>query len=59
LGEKLGMSKLFDYLLPHGISTPSHQTVRCDLNILYGKLDGKLNQRLKVCTISILHFYTS
>jgi len=59
LGEKSGMSKLFDYLLPRGISTPSHQTVRRDLDILYGKLDDKLNQRLKVCTISILHFTTS
>src|SRR5882762_8483265 len=59
LGEKSGMLKLFDYLLPRGISTPSHQTVRRDLDILYGKLDDKLNQRLKVCTISILHFTTS
>jgi hypothetical protein len=58
LGEKSGMSKLFDYLLPRGISTP-HQTVRRDLDVLYAKLDGKLNQRLKVHTISILHFYTS
>ena len=59
LGEKSGMSKLFDYLLPRGIWTPSHQTVRRDLNILYGKLDDKLNQRLKVRTISILHFTRS
>ena len=56
LGEKSGMSKLFDYLLPPGISTPSHQTVRCDLDILYDKLDDKLNQRLKVRTISIFAF---
>ena len=27
LGEKLGMSKVFDYVLPRGILTPSHQTV--------------------------------
>ena len=51
LGEKSGMSKLFNYLLPCGISTPSHQTVRRDLDVLYDKLDDKLNQRLKVHVI--------
>ena len=55
LGEKSGMSKLFDYLLPRGISTPSHQTVRHDLSVLYNKLDDKLNQQLKVDIISVLH----
>jgi hypothetical protein len=55
LGEKSGMSKLFDYLLPRGISTPSHQTVRRDLSVLYNKLDDKLNQQLKVDIISVLH----
>jgi hypothetical protein len=49
------MSKLFDYLLPRGISTPSHQTVRRDLSVLYNKLDDKLNQQLKVDIISVLH----
>ena len=48
LGEKVGMSKLFEYLLPHGISTPSHQTVRRDLDMLYGNLDEKLNSQLQV-----------
>jgi hypothetical protein len=55
LGEKSGMSKLFNYLLPRGISTPSHQTVRRDLSVLYNKLDDKLNQQLKVDIISVLH----
>jgi len=54
LGEKSGMSKLFNYLLPRGISTPSHQTVRHDLSVLYNKLDDKLNQQLKVDIISVL-----
>ena len=44
LGEKLGMLKLFNYLLPCGISTPSHQTVWCDLSVLYNTLDDRLNQ---------------
>jgi hypothetical protein len=55
LGEKAGMSKLFEYVLPRGITTPSHQTVRRDLDILYEKLDEKLNKELKVsalCTCS-------
>ena len=55
LGEKSGMSKLFDYLLPRGILTPSHQTVRRDLDILYNKLDMELNRRLMVCTVSVLY----
>ena len=54
LGEKSGMSMLFNYLLPRGISTPSHQTVRRDLSVLYDKLDDRLNQQLKVDIISIL-----
>jgi hypothetical protein len=54
LGEKSGMSMLFNYLLPRGISTPSHQTVRRDLSVLYDKLDDRLNQQLKVDIISVL-----
>ena len=50
------MSKLFDYLLPHGISTPSHQTVQHDLDILYDKLDMELSQRLIVHTVSVLYY---
>ena len=49
LGEKAGMSKLFEYLLPYGMSTPSHQTIRRDLDVLYIKLDEKLNRILQVC----------
>ena len=56
LGKKSGMSELFDYLLPRGISTPSHQTVRRDLDILYDKLDMELNRRLMVHTISVLYY---
>jgi len=48
LGEKGGMSKLFEYILPHGFAIPSHQTVRRDLDILYEKLNDKINQQLKV-----------
>ena len=62
LGEKAGMSKLFEYVLPRGITTPSHQTVRCDLDILYEQLDEKLNKELKVsaictciCTADTIH----
>jgi hypothetical protein len=48
LGEKAGMSKLFGYLLPYGMLTPSHQTVRCDLDVLYDELDEKLNKVIQV-----------
>jgi hypothetical protein len=48
LGEKPGMSKLFGYLLSYGMSTPSHQTVRRDLDVLYSELDEKLNKILQV-----------
>jgi hypothetical protein len=53
LGEKEGMKKLFDYLLPRGITCPSHQTVRRDLDILYDKLDEKLNKELQVRRCSV------
>jgi len=56
LGEKSGMSKLFNYLLPRGILTPSHQTVRRDLDVLYDKLDDKLNQRLKVHIVFAVYY---
>jgi hypothetical protein len=49
LGEKPGMSKLFGYLLPYGMLTPSHQTVRRDLDLLYNELDERLNKILQVC----------
>jgi hypothetical protein len=49
------MSKLFNYLLPHGISAPSHLTMWHDLSVLYNKLDDRLNQQLKVDIISVLH----
>ena len=49
LGEKAGMSKLFEYLLPYGMSTPSRQTIRRDLDVLYNELDEKLNRILQVC----------
>ena len=48
LGKKGGMSKLFEYLLPRSFAIPSHQTIQCDLDILYEKLDNKLNEQLKV-----------
>lgn len=48
LGEKAGMRKLFGYLLPRGIACPSHQTVRRDLNVLYDKVNEKLNHTLQV-----------
>jgi hypothetical protein len=38
---------LFDYLLPRGISCPSHQTVRRDLNILYEKINKKVQGKTK------------
>jgi hypothetical protein len=57
LGEKAGMSKLFEYVLPRGIATPSHQTVWRDLDILYEKLDEKLNKELKVSTLYMHHMH--
>jgi len=52
LGEKGGMSKLFEYVLPRGFAIPSHQTVRHDLDILYEKLNTKVNTQLKVSTFT-------
>jgi hypothetical protein len=54
-GEKAGMLKLFKYLLPHGISTPSHQTIRRDLDVLYEKLDEKLTNQLQVHEVKSYH----
>jgi hypothetical protein len=48
LGEKQGMRKLFAYLVPRGITVPSHQTVRRDINLLHADLNAKLNERLQV-----------
>jgi hypothetical protein len=48
LGEKPGMKKVFAYLLPRGISAPSHQTVQRDLEVLCGKLNMRLNKELQV-----------
>jgi len=48
LGEKSGMKKVLDYILPKGIIAPSHQTVRRDLDVLYEKLDSKVNKELQV-----------
>jgi hypothetical protein len=48
LGEKSGMKKVLDYILPKGLITPSHQTVPRDLDVLYDKLDEKVNRRLQV-----------
>jgi hypothetical protein len=48
LAEKAGMRKVFDYVLPRGISCPSHQTVRRDLDKLYDKVNEKLNRILQV-----------
>jgi NAD(P)H-flavin reductase len=48
LGEKPGMKKVFAYLLPRGISAPSHQTVRRDLDVLWEKLNIRLTRELKV-----------
>jgi len=55
LGEKRGMKLLFEYVLPYGFAAPSHQTVRRDLDLLYEKLDEKINKELKVCTSSVYH----
>jgi hypothetical protein len=48
LGEKPGMKKVFAYLLPRGISAPSHQTVQRDLEVLCRKLNTRLNKELQV-----------
>jgi hypothetical protein len=50
LGEKSGMKKVLAYILPKGLSAPSHQTVRRDLDVLYEKLDDKVNKELQVGT---------
>ena len=52
LGGKGSMSKLFEYVLPCGFAVPSHQTVRHDLDILYEKLNTKVNTQLKVNTFT-------
>jgi len=49
LGEKLGMKKVLNYILPKGLTSPSHQTVHHDLDVLYEKLDDKVNKELQVC----------
>ena len=49
LGEKVGMKKVLDYILPKGLIVPSHQTVCCDLDVLYDKLNDKVNEELQVC----------
>jgi hypothetical protein len=48
LGEKQGMQKLFAYLVPRGITIPSHQTVRHDIDLLHADLNAKLDKRLQV-----------
>jgi hypothetical protein len=48
LGEKVGMKKVLAYILPRSLSAPSHQTVRRDLDILYQRLDDKVNKELQV-----------
>ena len=48
LREKPGMKKVFAYLLPWGISAPSHQTVWCDLDVLCRKFNTRLNKELQV-----------
>ena len=48
LAEKSGMKKVLTYILPKGLSAPSHQTVRCDLDVLYEKLNNKVNKELQV-----------
>jgi hypothetical protein len=57
LGEKPGMQKLFRYVLPRGISSPSHQTVRRDLDKLYDKVNEKVNQKLQVRSCSMMLAY--
>jgi hypothetical protein len=57
LGEKPGMSKVFDNVLPRGISTPSHQTVRHDLDVLHEKPDEKLNEQLQVRHSHSIHMH--
>ena len=58
LGEKSGMKKVLDYILPKGLTVPSHQTVRRDLDVLYDKLDSKVNTELQVCIPVALLQYT-
>jgi hypothetical protein len=42
------MKKVLTYILPKGLSAPSHQTVQRDLDVLYEKLDDKVNKELQV-----------
>ena len=44
LGEKSGMKKVLNYILPKGLTAPSHQTVHRDLDVLYKKLNDKVNK---------------
>ena len=59
LGEKSGMKKVLDYILPKGLVVPSRQTVRRDLDVLYDKLDDKVNKELQVCITLILFTHTN
>ena len=54
LGEKSGMKKVLDYVLPKGLIAPSHQTVCHDLDVLYDKLDEKVNRGLQVSIVLAL-----
>ena len=55
-GEKLGMKKVLDYILLKGLITPSHQTVCCELDVLYDKLNEKVNRGLQVSIVLKLFY---
>jgi hypothetical protein len=56
LGEKSGMKKVLNYILPKGLTAPSHQTVRRDLDVLYKKLNDKVNKTAGMyCSHFALH----
>jgi len=57
LGEKSGMKKVLTYILPKGLSAPSHQTVWHNLDVLYERLDDKVNKELQV-SISLPKLFT-
>jgi hypothetical protein len=48
LGEGDGIKDVFMYILPGGYTIPTHQTVRCNLDLLYDQLDRRVNGMIKV-----------
>lgn len=47
-GEREGMNRCFQMVLPQGYNVPNRAMVRCDLRILYDRLDEKITATILV-----------